>query len=299
MSDEQAGTTARAAHMQSGAERIADLFVTARREDRSVFLPFLTAGLPDPASSPRLFQAMAEAGADGFEVGIPYSDPLMDGPVICRGSEQAIAAGATLDESLSILGEVAETTALPSLAMTYANPVFRRNADWFCDRLAEAGAAGMIVADLPFEEARPLSEAARRYGLGMVLFVALTSGYDRIRAVAEAEPAFIYAVANLGVTGGKKRMEQPGGGTGGKYPGGDRHSGGVGSGDLQSGPGSHSCPVGGRLHRRNRFGSPGSGIGQRRCRGPIIGYGCGRDGLRGAAVIRPARCNLLAGSASW
>ena len=201
MSAEQAGTTAGAAHMRSGAERIADMFVTARREDRSVFLPFLTAGLPDPASSPRLFQAMAEAGADGFEVGIPYSDPLMDGPVICRGSEQAIAAGATLDESLSILGEVAETTALPSLAMTYANPVFRRGADWFCDRLAEAGAAGVIVADLPFEEARPLSEAARRYGLGMVLFVALTSGYDRIRAVAEAEPAFVYAVANLGVTG--------------------------------------------------------------------------------------------------
>ena len=95
MSAEQAGTTAGAAHMRSGAERIADMFVTARREDRSVFLPFLTAGLPDPASSPRLFQAMAEAGADGFEVGIPYSDPLMDGPVICRGSEQAIAAGAT------------------------------------------------------------------------------------------------------------------------------------------------------------------------------------------------------------
>ncbi len=190
-----------AARMRSGSERIADLFATARQEDRSVFLPFLTAGLPDPASSPRLFGAMAEAGADGFEVGIPYSDPLMDGPVICRGSEQAISAGATLDKSLSILGEVAETTALPSLAMTYANPVFRRGADWFCDRLAEAGAAGMIVPDLPFEEAGPLSEAARRHGLGLALFLAPTSGYRRIKAVAEAEPSFIYAVANLGVTG--------------------------------------------------------------------------------------------------
>ncbi len=190
-----------AARMRSGSERIADLFATARQEDRSVFLPFLTAGLPDPASSPRLFGAMAEAGADGFEVGIPYSDPLMDGPVICRGSEQAIAAGATLDKSLSILGEVAETTALPSLAMTYANPVFRRGADWFCDRLAEAGAAGMIVADLPFDEAGPLSEAARRHGLGLALFLAPTSGYRRIRAVAEAAPSFIYAVANMGVTG--------------------------------------------------------------------------------------------------
>ena len=106
-----------------------------------------------------------------------------------------------MDKSLSILGEVAATTALPSLAMTYANPVFRRGADWFCDRLAEAGAAGMIVADLPFDEAGPLSEAARRHGLGLALFLAPTSGYRRIKAVAEAEPSFIYAVANLGVTG--------------------------------------------------------------------------------------------------
>ena len=135
MSVEERATAAKAARMLSGAERISDLFATARQEDRSVFLPYLTAGLPDPVSSPRLFQAMAEAGADGFEVGIPYSDPLMDGPVICRGSEQAIAAGASLDKSLSILGEVAESTALPSLAMTYSNPVFRRGADWFCDRL--------------------------------------------------------------------------------------------------------------------------------------------------------------------
>ncbi len=193
--------SAAAARMRSGAERICDLFVTARREERSVFLPYLTAGLPDPVSSPELFEAMAEAGADGFEVGIPYSDPLMDGPVICRGSEQAIEAGATLDRSLSILGEVQETTGLPSLAMTYANPVFRRGTEWFCDRLAEAGAAGMIVPDLPFDEAGPLSEAARRHGLGMVLFVALTSTYDRIKAVAEAAPTFIYLVANLGVTG--------------------------------------------------------------------------------------------------
>ena len=201
-----------AMQMRTGAERLAGLFADARRESRSVFLPFLTAGLPDVANSAQMFSAMAEAGADGFEVGIPYSDPLMDGPVICRGSEQAIEAGATLDKSLSILGKVADTTGLPSLAMTYANPVFRRGADWFCDRLAEAGAAGMIVADLPFDEAQPLSDAARRHGLGLVLFVALTSTYQRIEAVARARPAFIYAVANLGVTGERSewsnRVEQ-------------------------------------------------------------------------------------------
>ena len=212
MSRSETEAVARTSQMRTGAERIAELFVTARREERSVFLPFLTAGLPDLAHSGQMFATMAEAGADGFEVGIPYSDPLMDGPIICRGSEQALAAGASLDRSLSVLGDVADTTGLPSLAMTYANPVFRRGPDWFCDRLAEVGAAGMIVADLPFDEADTLGEAARRHGLGMVLFVALTSTYERIAAVARAEPAFIYAVANLGVTGERgewsNRVEQ-------------------------------------------------------------------------------------------
>ncbi len=178
-----------------------EMFTAARAEGRAVFLPFMTAGLPTPAASPAMFQALAAGGADGFEVGIPYSDPLMDGPTIQRGSDVALAAGAGFDVSLGLLKTVVEQTGRPSLAMTYANPVFRRGPDWFCGALADAGAAGVIVPDMPVEESGSLRQAASRHGIGVVLFVAPTSDRSRIEAVAACEPAFIYAVAEMGVTG--------------------------------------------------------------------------------------------------
>ena len=184
-----------------GADRIAAMFAGTKAEGRAAFLPYLTAGLPTPAASPELFAAMAEAGADAFEVGIPYSDPLMDGPVIQKGSEAALAAGTTLDMAVGIVREVVSRAGVPTLAMTYANPIFRRGVDTFCGALAESGADGIIVPDLPVDEAGPVVRAASRHGLGTVLFVAPTSDDARIRKVAEAEPAFIYAVAEMGVTG--------------------------------------------------------------------------------------------------
>lgn len=183
-----------------GRDAIRRMFTEAKAEGRAAFLPFMTAGLPSPAESPSLFAAMADAGADGFEVGIPYTDPLMDGPVIQRGSDTAIAAGATLDVSIGILGAVTEF-GKPALAMTYVNPIFRRGVDRFCEELAEAGADGIIVPDLPVDESSSLRKAAERYGLGVVLFVAPTSNPKRIQAVADADPVFVYAVAEMGVTG--------------------------------------------------------------------------------------------------
>jgi tryptophan synthase alpha chain len=184
-----------------GADRLRAMFAATRAEGRVAFLPYLTAGLPTPAYSVALFETMAEAGADAFEVGIPYSDPLMDGPVIQRGSERALAAGTTLDVALGLTGKIVSSTGLPSLAMTYANPVFRRGVDAFCATLAETGADGIIVPDLPVDEAGPVLKAAERHGLGTVLFVAPTSDDARVRAVAAADPVFIYAVAEMGVTG--------------------------------------------------------------------------------------------------
>jgi tryptophan synthase alpha chain len=184
-----------------GRTAIDQLFARTKAEGRAAFLPFMTAGLPTPDESVSMFAAMAEAGADGFEIGIPYTDPLMDGPVIQRGSDTAIRAGATLDVSISILRSVATATSKPTIAMTYVNPIFRRGVDQFCADLAEAGADALIVPDLPVDESQSLRIAAARHGLGVVLFVAPTSGEDRIRAVAEADPVFIYAVAEMGVTG--------------------------------------------------------------------------------------------------
>lgn len=178
------------------------------RPDRAALLPYLTAGLPSPDRSAELFVAMAEAGADAFEIGIPYSDPLMDGPVIQLASAEARAAGADLAAALQVTTRVVELTEVPCLAMTYANVVFRVGPDEFCRRLSATGAAGLVIPDLPLEEAPPVLEASSDHGLGTVLFVAPTSSNERIRAVASADPAFIYGVAEMGVTG--ERAESSG-----------------------------------------------------------------------------------------
>ncbi|MGH8924422.1 MAG: tryptophan synthase subunit alpha [Acidimicrobiia bacterium] len=164
-------------------------------------LPYLTAGLPSPEDSGDLFAAMAEAGADAFEVGVPYSDPLMDGPVIMAGGEAALAAGTTRAVALDIVKQVVERTGRPVLAMTYANPVMQRGWDAYADDVALAGGSGIIVPDLPFEESQPLRAACEVRGIGLVQFVSPTTPSERMKKVAAVDPVFIYGVADMGVTG--------------------------------------------------------------------------------------------------
>ena len=177
--------------------------IRAVLEDRdgAALMPFLTAGIPSPAASADLFVAMADSGADAFEVGIPYSDPLMDGPVIMQASEAALAAGTSIRVAIEIIEQVASRTGKPVLAMTYANPVMQVGWEAFVNKLENAGAAGIIVPDLPLEECGPLRTAAAARGVGVVQFVSPTSDNKRIDAVAAADPAFIYGVAEMGVTG--------------------------------------------------------------------------------------------------
>lgn len=182
------------------------LFATVREEGRAAFLPFMTAGLPTPGETVETFVAMAEAGADAFEVGIPYSDPLMDGPTIQLASARAIEHGMNLQGGFEILRRVVEATGRPSLAMSYANPVFRLGPDEFAGRAADAGASGLIVADLPLEEASPVMEAADRAGIGLVLFAAPTTQDERLVRIAAESPVFIYGVAEMGVTGERDEM---------------------------------------------------------------------------------------------
>ncbi|MEZ5176211.1 MAG: tryptophan synthase subunit alpha [Acidimicrobiia bacterium] len=185
----------------TGRDRLAAMFAHARTENRAALLPYLTAGLPTVAESVELFRAMADAGADGFEVGIPYADPLLDGPVIMAAGERALAAGVTVDVSLDIVSRIVGETGKPVLVMTYVNPVLRLGVDVFFDRVAAAGGAGVIVADLPVDESQPFLSAAAATGLGLVLFAAPTTDERRLEAVAAADPAFVYAVAEIGVTG--------------------------------------------------------------------------------------------------
>lgn len=182
-----------------GVEQLAALFGRVRSENRTAFLPFMTAGLPNPESSVAVFEAIE--GADAFEVGIPYSDPLMDGPTIQAAGQASLRAGTSLNGGLTIARQVGERTGKPVIIMTYSNVVFQVGPARFAALAAEAGASGVIVADLPVEEAAPVQAAIEHAGLGMVLFVAPTTDEGRIARIVAADPVFIYGVAELGVTG--------------------------------------------------------------------------------------------------
>lgn len=186
---------------RTGRESLEAMFAAARADNRAVLLPYLTAGIPSMEESVDLFAAMAEAGADGFEIGIPYADPLMDGPVIMEAGERALSRGVTVDRSLDIVSKVVARTGKPAIVMTYVNPVLRNGVAAFFEKVAAAGASGVILADLPADEAGPFIEAAEATGLGMVLFIAPTTGDDRLASVVEADPVFVYGIAEVGVTG--------------------------------------------------------------------------------------------------
>lgn len=181
--------------------RFPALFERTRAADRAAFLPYLMAGLPDAEASVELFVALGEAGADGFEIGLPYGDPLMDGPVIQSAGAAALAAGANTAEGLLVAGSVIDRTGKPAAAMTYTNPVLRIGLDGFFGRAAEAGVSAVIMADLPVDEAAPFAEAAGERGIGMVLFAAPTTSDSRLQSVIDAGPVFVYGVAEMGVTG--------------------------------------------------------------------------------------------------
>ena len=183
------------------AEILSSMFAATRARRGTALLPFMTAGLPDPGHAVDMFEAMAAAGADGFEVGIPYSDPLMDGPTIQEGGARALAAGVGLSEGLEIAGRVVARTGLPVMVMTYANVIAQAGPNEFARRAADHGVSGVIVADLPLEEAGFVKSAVERAGLGMVLFAAPTTTDARLRLIVDADPALIYGVAEVGVTG--------------------------------------------------------------------------------------------------
>lgn len=188
--------------------QLAEMFAGARQQGRAVFMPFMTAGLPTVDTAPGLFDQLAADGADAFEVGIPYSDPLMDGPVIQSASQRVLNAGVTFSIGLDLAGSVAERTNRPVIVMTYVNPILQTGVEAFAGRMAGLGISGVIVADVPLEEALPIKSTLRDAGVGMALFAAPTTSEERLRQIADAEPDFIYAVADLGVTGERSQVSQ-------------------------------------------------------------------------------------------
>jgi tryptophan synthase alpha chain len=166
-------------------------------------VPFLTAGYPDEQTFLELLRAAAKAGCRIIEIGIPFSDPIADGPVIQASSEQALANGITLDRVLALTAEAVRSTSAGFVLMGYVNPVLRMGVEIFADRAREAGALGAIIPDVPAEESGRIRQTFCERGLAFVDLVALTSSRERIAAITESAEGFVYLVALKGVTGAR------------------------------------------------------------------------------------------------
>ncbi|MCP9813598.1 tryptophan synthase subunit alpha [Synechococcus lacustris] len=186
---------------------ISSCFERLRAEGRCALMPFLTAGDPNLATTRAALLALQEAGADLVELGIPYSDPLADGPVIQAAAGRALAAGSTLAGVLELLSSLKGELELPVVLFTYSNPLLNCGMESFCQQAAAAGAAGLLVPDLPLEEAERLSPIAAAAGLDLVLLVAPTTPPQRMARIVAASRGFTYLVSVTGVTGERSQME--------------------------------------------------------------------------------------------
>jgi tryptophan synthase alpha chain len=180
---------------------ISQRFQELRDRAQCALIPFITAGDPDLATTAAALRILDRCGADLIELGIPYSDPLADGPVIQAAATRALEKGTKLEQVLHMVQEVAPTLRAPLILFTYYNPILNRGIDRFLTEIAAAGVKGLVVPDLPLEEADTLLKPAADHGIELVLLVAPTSSPDRIAAIAQQSQGFIYLVSTTGVTG--------------------------------------------------------------------------------------------------
>jgi len=182
--------------------RIADTFSALKKRGRKALIPFATAGDPEPALTVPLLHAFVEAGADIIELGVPFSDPMADGPVIQRASERALAHHVGLGDVLGMVREFREKDAVtPIVLMGYANPVEAMGIERFVAEARTAGVDGVIIVDYPPEECAPFAELAKQNGIDPIFLLAPTSTPERIRQVARIASGFVYYVSLRGVTG--------------------------------------------------------------------------------------------------
>jgi tryptophan synthase alpha chain len=185
------------------ASRIAETFSRIRAEKRSGLVTYTTAGDPDLARSGEILQALDRGGADVIEVGVPFSDPLADGPVIQRATERALAAGGSLRSTLALIEKVRPRLAAPVVVFSYANPLLRMGMEQFA-RIAEAaGVDGVLALDLPIEEAGGFRETLAAAGLDTIFLLSPTTTDERIQKAAELGSGFLYGISRLGVTGAR------------------------------------------------------------------------------------------------
>jgi tryptophan synthase alpha chain len=188
--------------------RIGARFERRRAEGKPAFVAFLTAGDPSLDRTVEAAVELDRAGVDVLELGVPFSDPLADGPVIQRASERALGRGVTLPRVVETVGRIRERTELPLLLFSYYNPLLQHGLERLARDAKEAGVDGVLVTDLPPEEAREWVEAARAADLDTVFLASPTSPAERLRRVAEASRGFVYAISRTGVTGERQALSE-------------------------------------------------------------------------------------------
>ncbi len=183
--------------------RIAETFARLRARHAPGLVTYVTAGDPDLARTEEILRALDRAGADVLEVGVPFSDPLADGPVIQRATERALASGTTLSGVLDLVRRVRSDVRAPIVIFSYANPILRIGAEQFADRARDAGVDGVLVLDLPIEEADDFRGMLARRGIDTILLLSPTTTDERLRKAASLGSGFLYAISRLGVTGAR------------------------------------------------------------------------------------------------
>jgi tryptophan synthase alpha chain len=192
--------------MAGTVELLRSVLAKARSEDRAALVGYLPAGFPSVEGGVRAVRAMVEGGCDIVEVGLPHSDPVLDGPVIQTADDIALRGGVRIADVLRTVREVHASTGAPVLCMTYWNPVDRYGAERFAAGLAEAGGAGCILPDLPVEESEVWRKAAEQHGLATVFVVAPSSRDERLARITAAGTGFVYAASLMGVTGTRESV---------------------------------------------------------------------------------------------
>jgi tryptophan synthase alpha chain len=185
------------------ATRISQTFARLKAEHRQGLVTYTTAGDPDLPQSAQILKALDRAGADVLEVGVPFSDPLADGPVIQRATERALAAGTNLRSVVALVRDVRRDVRAPIVIFSYANPILRRGVETFAREAGEAGVDGVLVLDLPIEEAGAFRKTAAGGGLDTIFLLSPTTTDARIRKAAELGSGFLYGISRLGVTGAR------------------------------------------------------------------------------------------------
>jgi len=197
--NERTGTT---------TSRIAATFARLREQHSPGLVTYVTAGDPDLPRTEGILRALDRAGADVIEVGVPFSDPLADGPVIQRATERALAAGTTLQGVLDMVGRVRKDLKAGLVIFSYANPILRLGAERFADLAGEAGVDGVLVLDLPLEESGDFRHLLGSRGIDTILLLSPTTSDERLRTAATLGSGFLYAISRLGVTGVRDQLAE-------------------------------------------------------------------------------------------